>query len=167
MKEVRVLYRLCLQYYLHILLNTPDNINRIMLPNNKEFLFFKIAFSLFLIISSTIILPQVNSQPAKKYLTQISKAKDNINTFLPVKEDSIFVKLNQYTQGLFKWLINLLTFLLNIIQKLINFMSNAIQLVYLVERVIDAITLLIDVINQLINAISDLFSPDSRLLFLE
>jgi phage-related protein len=135
-----------------------------MILHNKRFLLIKISFSLFLILSSTIIIPQVTSQPTKSYMTRISELKKKVDTFLPFKENSNLAELNPHIQGLFEWIIKLLTFLLNIVQKLITFISKAIQLVSLLEHVFDAIQVLIDLISQLIDAIGDLFSPDLELV---
>ena len=131
-----------------------------MRPIKKRFFLLKAVFTLFLVISISTLIPTVCSQPGKTIISKIATQKELMGSLTQSTKETNIQNKDIQTQGLFDFIIMILTFIINLIQRLINFISNAIQLVMLLERIIDAVETLINLINQLIQAISDIFNPD-------
>lgn len=131
-----------------------------MIQLSKRFILIKVIFSLFLIISLSVLMPAVTSQPFHTLESQINQQKKNIDFFSSMKNKNAALGNSPEAQGLFDWLIMLLNFVITILESLVNLISNAIQLINLLERVIQVFSILLNAINQLIDAIVDLFTPE-------
>ena len=107
------------------------------------------AFCLF---SSVTAVPQSQSIPLTKALTEIEEQQESIESYL----DELVSRGT--LDGLFDWFLRLIQWLTEVIGTLFSIVNGLIQIVSLLMTLLSVIQILLDLIDQ----IMDWFNPEIR-----
>lgn len=104
----------------------------------------------FLFISTTTLMPQVNSKPLMDKVDFLEQNREKYG-----KEFELLSSENTGTNGLLEWLMQLIRTLIQLTFKLIEVVQDFINIVNLIENLINAIQTLFQLIEQLIELIQN------------
>lgn len=122
----------------------------------KLLIIFGAIFVIFLLISNATAVPQINSEPIMKKVSDTKKQIKLLGEKLEVYNGKIG-NINIYPTGIFDFLIAILNFLIDLINSIIDFILEFMELGALILAFINALRSLINVINQFIDWIQDFF----------
>lgn len=124
----------------------------------KLLIIFGAIFVIFLLISNATAVPQINSEPIMKKVSDTKKQIKLLGEKLEVYNGKIGnININIYPTGIFDFLIAILNFLIDLINSIIDFILEFMELGALILAFINALRSLINVINQFIDWIQDFF----------
>lgn len=124
----------------------------------KLLIIFGAIFVIFLLVSNATAIPQINSEPIMKKVSDTKKQIKQLEEKLKVYTGKIDnINFNIYPTGIFDFLIAILNFLIDLINSIIDFILEFMELGALILALINTLKSLINVINQFIDWIQDLF----------